>query len=83
MLIAAPAGGGFDATFMMPALTPLRLIPRRSPPFFTALAICIASLAGAVTLRGVLLGFENVTGLSATTFPALIVATLYAGPRWG
>ncbi|WP_296600601.1 ATP-binding protein [Phenylobacterium sp.] len=48
-----------------------------------ALAISAASLAGAVVLRGVLLGFDNATGLSATTFPALIVATLYAGPRWG
>jgi len=47
------------------------------------LAISAASLAAAILLRGVLLGFENATGLSATTFPALIVATLYAGPRWG
>jgi PAS domain S-box-containing protein len=68
---------------MMPALSPLRLIPRRSPPFFTAMAISIASLAAAVGLRALLLGPQNATGLSATTFPALIVATLYAGPRWG
>jgi PAS domain S-box-containing protein len=68
---------------MMPALSPLRLIPRRSPPFVVALAICAAALAAAMALRGVLLGFENATALSATTFPALILATLYAGPRWG
>jgi PAS domain S-box-containing protein len=68
---------------MRPALSPLRLIPRRSPPFFTAMAISAASLAAAVGLRALLLGVQNATGLSATTFPALIVATLYAGPRWG
>jgi len=68
---------------MTPALRPLRLIPRRSPPFLTGLAISALSLAAAVGLRILLLGPENATGLSATTFPALIVATLYAGPRWG
>jgi len=68
---------------MIRALSPLRLVPRRSPPFLVALAICIASLAAAVGLRILLLGLENATGLSATTFPALIIATLYAGPRWG
>ncbi|WP_293352273.1 ATP-binding protein [Phenylobacterium sp.] len=49
----------------------------------TALAISAASLAAAVGLRAILLGPQNATGLSATTFPALIIATLYAGPRWG
>jgi PAS domain S-box-containing protein len=58
-------------------------VPRRSPPFWTALAISAAALAAAVLLRAALLGVENATGLSATVFPALIVATLYAGPRWG
>lgn len=48
-----------------------------------ALAISIASLVGAVGLRWLLLGPENAAGLSAATFPALILATLYAGPRWG
>ena len=48
-----------------------------------ALAICVGALAVAVALRGLLLGFENATGLSSTTFPALVLATLYAGPRWG
>jgi PAS domain S-box-containing protein len=74
---------GFDATFMIRALSPLQLVPRRSPPFLMALGISVAALAGAVLLRGALLGFENATALSATTFPALMLATLYAGPRWG
>ncbi len=68
---------------MRPALFPLRLIPRRSPRFLTGLAISAASLAGAIGLRVLLLGPELATALSATTFPALIIATLYAGARWG
>ena len=76
-------GRGFDATFMIRAPSPLRLVPRRSPPFLVGFAISVVSLAAAIGLRGLLLGLENATGLSATTFPALIVATLYAGPRWG
>ena len=84
MLAVGPVRtGGFDATFMMPSLSPLRLIPRRSPPFFTALAISAASLGVSVLLRGLMLGFENANGLSITALPALIIATLYAGPRWG
>ena len=68
---------------MTPALWPFRLIPRRSPAFPVGLAISVASLLGAIGLRTVLLGPQNATGISATTFPALMVATLYAGPRWG
>ena len=68
---------------MTPTLGPLRLIPRRSPPFLTGLAITAAALGAAMLLRGVLLGWPQAVGLSATTFPALILATLYAGSRWG
>ncbi|HEY2357442.1 MAG TPA: PAS domain S-box protein, partial [Phenylobacterium sp.] len=45
--------------------------------------ITLTAFAGAVLIRGLLLGFDNATSLSATYFPAFIVATLYAGPRWG
>jgi PAS domain S-box-containing protein len=62
---------------------PVHLIPRRSPPFWMGLLICVASVATAMFVRGALLGFQNATGFSATLFPALIVATLYAGARWG
>ncbi len=34
-------------------------------------------------LRGVFLGWDTALGLSVTQFPAFIVATLYAGQRWG
>ena len=47
------------------------------------LAISVGALVVAMAVRSALLGLQNATGLSATTFPALIVATLYAGPRWG
>ena len=68
---------------MTSALWPIRLIPRRSPPFATGLAITAGSLATAIFTRGLLLGWPEAVGLSATTFPALIVATLYAGSGWG
>jgi len=68
---------------MTPSSWPLKFIPRRSPPAWRALAISVASIAGAILSRGVFLGFANATGLSASYFPAFIVATLYAGPRWG
>jgi PAS domain S-box-containing protein len=68
---------------MTPAQWPLRLIPRRSPPFMTALAITAGSISISMLVRGAALGLGNAAGLSVTTLPALIVATLYAGPRWG
>ncbi len=62
---------------------PLRLIPRRSPPFWTGLAISVGAVGLSMILRGAMLGWGAATGFSSTLFPALIVATLYAGPRWG
>jgi PAS domain S-box-containing protein len=68
---------------MTPSEWPLRFVPRRSPPLWQAVLITVAAFAGAVLIRGLLLGFTNATGISATYFPAFILATLYAGPRWG
>src|SRR5579862_5522540 len=68
---------------MTPSEWPLRLVPRRTPPLWQAIAITVVAFAAAVLIRGLMLGFSNATGLSATYFPALIIATLYAGPRWG
>ncbi|MDB5424476.1 MAG: histidine kinase [Phenylobacterium sp.] len=62
---------------------PLRLVPRRSPPFWKALAVCMAAVAGAIAARALFLGLDNAAGLSASYFPAFIVAALYGGPRWG
>ena len=85
LAIAGPAcrlraGVAFSMT---PAEWPLRLVPRRSPPFWKALAISAAAFAGAIIARALLLGVENATGLSVTYFPAFIFATLYAGALWG
>ena len=68
---------------MTRSVSPLRFVPRRSPPFWQALAISAASIAGAIAARALLLGVDNAAGLSASYFPALILATLYAGPAWG
>ena len=68
---------------MTPAEWPLRLVPRRSPPFRKALAISAAAFAGAIAARALFLGVDNATGLSVTYFPAFIFATLYAGALWG
>jgi PAS domain S-box-containing protein len=68
---------------MTPSERPLRFVPRRSPPLWQAALITLAAFAGAILIRGLMLGFANATGISATYFPAFILATLYAGPRWG
>lgn len=70
---------------MTPSESPLRLVPRRSPPLWAALTVSVVSLGLAMALRGLLLGVEHAGGLGSTTLPALIVICLYAGPRfaWG
>jgi PAS domain S-box-containing protein len=68
---------------MTPSEWPLRLVPRRPPPFWKAFAITAATFAGAIAARGLLLGMDNATGLSVSYFPAFIFATLYAGAAWG
>jgi PAS domain S-box-containing protein len=68
---------------MTPADWPLRLVPRRPPPFWKALAISTAAFAGAIAARALFLGMDNATGLSVSYFPAFIFATLYAGAAWG
>jgi len=47
------------------------------------LAITAASLLASMLVRAAILGLDQAAGLSATVFPALIVATLYAGSGWG
>lgn len=68
---------------MTPSEWPLRFVPRRSPPLWRATLITLGAFAGAMLIRGLLLGFDQAVGISATYFPAFIVATLYAGPRFG
>lgn len=40
-------------------------------------------MASAVAIRGIFAGWDNSLALSVTHFPAFIVATLFAGQRWG
>ncbi|MFL5295536.1 MAG: ATP-binding protein [Phenylobacterium sp.] len=68
---------------MTPSNWPLRLVPRRSAPLWLALLISLGSIAGAIVARGLFVGFDNASGISVTYFPAFMIATLYAGPRWG
>lgn len=60
-----------------------RAIPLRQPPWHQALLVSVLSLGIALGLRLVVLGFPAGFGTSSTFFPAFIVATLYAGQRWG
>jgi PAS domain S-box-containing protein len=69
---------------MTPSEWPLRFVPRRTPPLWQAALITLGAFAVAIALRVLLVGGGlGATGLSASYFPAFIVATLYAGPRWG
>jgi PAS domain S-box-containing protein len=69
---------------MTPSEWPLRFVPHRTPPAWQAALITLGAFAVAIALRVLLVGGGlGATGLSAGYFPAFIVATLYAGPRWG
>jgi PAS domain S-box-containing protein len=69
---------------MTPSEWPLRFVPHRTPPFWQAALITLGAFAVAIALRVLLVGGGlGATGLSASYFPAFILATLYAGPRWG
>jgi PAS domain S-box-containing protein len=68
---------------MTPSEWPLRFVPGRAPPLWKSALLTLLTFAGAIAIRGLMLGFDNASGLSATYFPAFIIATLYAGPRWG
>ncbi|MDP1738137.1 MAG: PAS domain S-box protein [Caulobacter sp.] len=60
-----------------------RAIPLNAPPFLHALLVTAIALGTALGLRLVVMGFPHGWGISSTFFPAFIVATLFAGPRWG
>jgi PAS domain S-box-containing protein len=60
-----------------------RAIPLRQPPWTHAVVVTALVLALALGLRLAVIGFPAGMGPSSTFFPAFIVATLFAGPRWG
>jgi PAS domain S-box-containing protein len=68
---------------MTPADLPLRLIPRRQPHPLAAAAVMLGCLLFSLSIRFLTNGLELRQGVVSTIFPALIVATLYAGIGWG
>jgi PAS domain S-box-containing protein len=68
---------------MIPVEWLLRLIPRRSPTFVYGLCISLTAMIAAIVVRVAFLGFDKGMGLSVTYLPGLMLATLYAGWRWG
>jgi PAS domain S-box-containing protein len=68
---------------MTPADLPLRLIPKRDPHPLAASAVLLGCLLFSLVIRYLTTGLQLRNGVVATIFPALIVATLYAGFGWG
>ncbi|HEY9217015.1 MAG TPA: PAS domain-containing protein, partial [Phenylobacterium sp.] len=62
---------------------PLRLAPQRKPSLLQGLAFSVGALVLAVGARALFLGPESGLGVAPTYFPALILAAVYGGPRWG
>lgn len=72
-------GWGVNSTVKQP----IRLVTRRSPPAWQAFVVTTLALMVAIATRGLFLGWPNAAGISATYFPAYILATLFGGARWG
>jgi PAS domain S-box-containing protein len=67
---------------MTPSEWPLRFMPQRSPLLWQSVLLTLTAYAAAILIR-VAFGTGSPFGLSATYFPAFILTTLFAGPRWG
>ncbi|MET0339335.1 MAG: PAS domain-containing protein [Caulobacter sp.] len=61
----------------------MRLAPIRSPGFLGGFAVTAASVGGAILLYLAVAGISADISPTQAFFPALIVATLYGGWRWG
>ncbi len=66
-----------------PELLAMRLAPIRSPGFLGGFAVTAASIGGAILLYLMVAGISADISPTQAFFPALIVATLYGGWRWG
>ncbi|HWA61246.1 MAG TPA: PAS domain-containing protein [Caulobacteraceae bacterium] len=62
---------------------PASLVPARGPGLLAGAAATAAITAAAWGLRGFLVGFGGNVAVTQIFYPALILATLYAGPAWG
>lgn len=60
-----------------------RVIPQRPPSFLSALGVTALAFFIAFALRLVLVGGHNAFNASSSYFPVFVIATLYAGQRWG
>ena len=60
-----------------------RAIPVQPPRWPQALLVTAVALAAAIGARLLILGFPTGWGMSSTFFPAFMVASLFAGQRWG
>jgi PAS domain S-box-containing protein len=60
-----------------------RLVPRRSPPLAEAFGVTLLALGAAAAVRMAFLGVDHGLALSATYFPAFMLATYFGGHRWG
>ncbi|HEX2561028.1 hybrid sensor histidine kinase/response regulator [Phenylobacterium sp.] len=67
---------------MAPTTWPLRLVPKGAPRWWQSLLITAAAMLIALAVRDLALGRHGGFGI-ATTYPALMLIALYAGPRWG
>ena len=60
-----------------------RIIPQRPPSVLSALGVTALAFLLAFGLRLVLVGANNAFNASSSYFPVFVIATLYAGQRWG
>jgi PAS domain S-box-containing protein len=77
--------GRFAINLFGPDAEPIlwRVIPLKPPSVASATAVTALALLIAFGLRLVLVGSHNAFNASSSYFPVFIIATLYAGQRWG
>ena len=77
--------GRFALNIFGPDAEPIlwRVIPQRSPSLARAAAVTVLAFLVAFGLRLVLVGAHNAFNASSSYFPVFVIATLYAGQRWG
>ncbi|MDB5471853.1 MAG: multi-sensor hybrid histidine kinase [Caulobacter sp.] len=77
--------GRFALNLFGPDAEPIlwRVIPQRPPSIASATGVTALAFLVAFGLRLVLVGSHNAFNASSSYFPVFIIATLYAGQRWG
>ncbi len=77
--------GPFALNLFGPDAEPIlwRVIPQQPPSVARAAAVTALAFLIAFGLRLVLVGSHNAFNASSSYFPVFVIATLYAGHRWG